>query len=35
MNAGHAIGAPFGQRVGDTAIGLTFFAYELGLGDTP
>jgi prolyl oligopeptidase len=31
MNAGHGIGAPFSQRVGDTAIGLTFFAYELGL----
>jgi prolyl oligopeptidase len=32
MNAGHGIGAPFSQRVGDTAIGLTFFAHELGLG---
>ena len=31
MNAGHGIGAPFSQRVGDTAIGLTFFAHELGL----
>ena len=32
MNAGHGFGAPFSQRVGDTAIGLTFFAHELGLG---
>ncbi|EIL97936.1 peptidase S9 [Rhodanobacter thiooxydans] len=32
MNAGHGVGAPFSQRVGDTAIGLTFFAHELGLG---
>ncbi|GLQ88417.1 prolyl oligopeptidase family serine peptidase [Dyella flagellata] len=31
MNAGHGIGAPFSQRVGDTAIMLTFFAQELGL----
>ena len=31
MHAGHGIGAPFSQRVGDTAIGLTFFAHELGL----
>ncbi len=31
MNAGHGIDAPFSQRVGDTAIGLTFFAHELGL----
>ena len=31
MNAGHGVGAPFSQRVGDTAIGLTFFAHELGL----
>ncbi|HWX65928.1 MAG TPA: prolyl oligopeptidase family serine peptidase [Rhodanobacter sp.] len=35
MNAGHGIGAPFSQRVGDTAIGLTFFAHELGLDVTP
>jgi prolyl oligopeptidase len=35
MNAGHGIGAPFSQRVGDTAIGLTFFAYELGLDGKP
>ena len=31
MNAGHGIGAPFSQRVGNTAIMLTFFAQELGL----
>lgn len=31
MNAGHGIDAPFSQRVGDTAIGLTFFAHELAL----
>lgn len=31
MNAGHGIGAPFSQRVGNTAIMLTFFADELGL----
>lgn len=31
MNAGHGVGAPFSQRVGDTAIGLTFFAHQLGL----
>ncbi|RDS81563.1 S9 family peptidase [Dyella monticola] len=30
-NAGHGIGAPFSQRVGNTAILLTFFANELGL----
>ncbi len=35
MNAGHGIGAPFSQRVGDTAVGLTFFAHELGLDATP
>ena len=35
MNAGHGIGAPFSQRVGDTAIGLTFFAHELGLPAAP
>jgi len=32
MNAGHGIGAPFSQRVGDTALTMTFFAEELGLG---
>jgi prolyl oligopeptidase len=32
MNAGHGIGAPFSQRVGNTAIMLTFFAQQLGLG---
>jgi prolyl oligopeptidase len=31
MNAGHGIGAPFSQRVGDTSLALTFFAAELGL----
>ncbi len=31
MHAGHGIGAPFSQRVGDTAVTLTFFAHELGL----
>jgi prolyl oligopeptidase len=31
MNAGHGIGAPFSQRVGDAALALTFFAGELGL----
>jgi len=31
MNAGHGIGAPFSQRVGNTALMLTFFAQELGL----
>jgi len=31
MNAGHGIGAPFSQRVGNTAIMLAFFAQELGL----
>lgn len=31
MHAGHGIGAPFSQRVGDAAITLTFFAQELGL----
>ena len=35
MNAGHGIDAPFSQRVGDTAIGLTFFAHELGLPTHP
>jgi prolyl oligopeptidase len=33
MNAGHGIGAPFSQRVGNAAIALTFFAGELGLGE--
>lgn len=32
MDAGHGIGAPFSQRVGNSAIMLTFFAGELGLG---
>ncbi|RAP56932.1 prolyl oligopeptidase family serine peptidase [Oleiagrimonas sp. MCCC 1A03011] len=31
MNAGHGIGAPFAQRVGNTALALSFFAGELGL----
>ncbi|MDA3914314.1 prolyl oligopeptidase family serine peptidase [Oleiagrimonas sp.] len=31
MNAGHGIGAPFSQRVGNTALALSFFAAELGL----
>jgi prolyl oligopeptidase len=35
MHAGHGVGAPFSQRVGDAAITLTFFAHELGLGDAP
>ena len=30
--AGHGIGAPFSQRVGNAAVALTFFAHELGLG---
>ncbi|UJM86485.1 hypothetical protein [Rhodanobacter denitrificans] len=30
-NAGHDVGTPFSQRIGDTAIGLAFFAHELGL----
>ena len=34
-NAGHGIGAPSSQRIGDTAIGLTFFAHELGLDIAP
>jgi prolyl oligopeptidase len=34
MNAGHGIGAPFSQRVGDTALTFTFFADELGLQAT-
>lgn len=33
MNAGHGIGAPFSQRVGNAALQMTFFANELGLGD--
>jgi prolyl oligopeptidase len=32
MNAGHGIGAPFSQRVGNAALSMTFFATELGLG---
>lgn len=35
LNAGHGIGAPFSQRVGNSAIMLTFFAQELGLGHAP
>lgn len=31
MNAGHGIGAPFSQRVGNAVLSLTFFAHELGL----
>lgn len=31
MHAGHGFGAPFSQRVGNTALMLTFFAQELGL----
>ncbi|MBB6185060.1 prolyl oligopeptidase family serine peptidase [Oleiagrimonas soli] len=31
MHAGHGIGAPFAQRVGNTALALGFFAGELGL----
>jgi len=33
MNAGHGIGAPFSQRVGNQALSMTFFATELGLGE--
>lgn len=33
MNAGHGIGAPFSQRVGNAALSMTFFATELGLGE--
>jgi prolyl oligopeptidase len=33
MNAGHGIGAPFSQRVGNQALWMTFFATELGLGE--
>ncbi len=33
LNAGHGIGAPFSQRVGNTALALSFFAGELGLRD--
>jgi prolyl oligopeptidase len=33
MNAGHGIGAPFSQRVGNAALSMTFFANELGLGE--
>ena len=35
MHAGHGIGAPFSQRVGNAAIALTFFAHELGLPAQP
>lgn len=35
MDAGHGIGAPFSQRVGNTALMLTFFAQELGLPAAP
>jgi prolyl oligopeptidase len=35
MNAGHDIGSPFSQRVGDAVIGLTFFAHEPGFGIEP
>lgn len=31
MNAGHGMGAPFSQRVGNAALAMTFFARELGL----
>ncbi len=31
MHAGHGVGAPFSQRVGDAAIALTFFSQELEL----
>jgi len=31
MNAGHGVGAPFSQRVGNAVLSLTFFAAELGL----
>ncbi len=30
--AGHGVGAPFAQRVGNQALALTFFAHELRLG---
>ena len=30
--AGHGVGAPFSQRVGNQALALTFFAHQLGLG---
>ncbi len=30
-DAGHGIGAPFSQRVGNAAMALSFFAHELGL----
>ncbi len=35
MDAGHGFGAPFSQRVGNTALMLTFFAQELGLPAAP
>jgi len=31
-DAGHGVGAPFSQRVGNAALAMTFFARELGLG---
>jgi prolyl oligopeptidase len=31
VDAGHGVGAPFSQRVGNAALALTFFAHELGL----
>lgn len=34
-NAGHGKGASFSQRVGKTALGLTFMAQHLGLADQP
>ncbi len=35
MDAGHGMGAPFSQRVGNTALAMTFFARELGLAGSP
>lgn len=35
MHAGHGLDASFAQRVGDTAISLSFFAQELGLATPP
>lgn len=34
-DAGHGIGAPFSQRVGNAAVAMTFFAHELGLPVEP
>lgn len=34
-DAGHGIGAPFSQRVGNAAIALGFFAHELGVPREP